>query len=176
MSDLTREQIYAALARLGELADEQGIRVRLLALGGAVMALKYKLRETTRDVDAVILQPDNRQLVRRLAVLVSDECGLPTDWLNEAAKGYVYGTPQLEVLISLPGIEVLTPSADQLLAMKLSAWRDELDIGDASSLLSVLEGTQSEVWARVEPYLVPGNELKARYAFNDLWEGRVDPL
>ena len=58
----------------------------------------------------------------------------------------------------------------QLLAMKLSAWRDDLDVSDARLLLSKLSGDRGSVWKLVEPYLVPGRQLKAQYAFDDLWE------
>jgi hypothetical protein len=54
--------------------------------------------------------------------------------------------------------------------MKLSAWRDDLDIADARLLLGKLEGEKAEVWAAIEPFLGPGRELKAQYAFADLWE------
>jgi hypothetical protein len=54
--------------------------------------------------------------------------------------------------------------------MKLSAWRDDVDIEDARQLLLSLAGKQQQVWAAVEPYLVPSSELKAQYAFLDLWE------
>ena len=56
--------------------------------------------------------------------------------------------------------------------MKLSAWRDDLDIDDARLLLSKIQGDREQVWEQVEPYLVPGRELKASYAFEDLWESR----
>jgi len=58
----------------------------------------------------------------------------------------------------------------QLLAMKLSAWRDDLDIEDARLLLSQIPGDRDRVWKEVQPYLVPGRELKSQYAFEDLWE------
>ena len=54
--------------------------------------------------------------------------------------------------------------------MKLTAWRDDLDIDDARLLLSQLQGERDEVWEQIEPFLVPGRELKAQYAFADLWE------
>ena len=54
--------------------------------------------------------------------------------------------------------------------MKLSAWRDELDIKDAGRLLKELSGKKEEIWQMVCPFLVPGIELKAQYAFEDLWE------
>ena len=54
--------------------------------------------------------------------------------------------------------------------MKLSAWRDDVDIEDARRLLRELAGQREQIWAALEPYLVPGEELKAHYAFLDLWE------
>jgi hypothetical protein len=61
---------------------------------------------------------------------------------------------------------------EQLLAMKLSAWRDDLDISDARRLLKEIAGRRDKVkvWQSLEPYLVPGDELTAQYAFLDLWE------
>jgi hypothetical protein len=54
--------------------------------------------------------------------------------------------------------------------MKLSAWRDDIDVADARLLLSKLAADRSSVWSQVERHLVPGRELKAQYAFDDLWE------
>ena len=56
--------------------------------------------------------------------------------------------------------------------MKLCAWRDDLDISDARRLLQeIVSGRgKDEIWASLEPYLVPGDELTAQYAFLDLWE------
>ena len=68
---------------------------------------------------------------------------LPSDWLNDAAKGYVHG---------------------------LSAWRDDLDVEDPRRLLKECRGAREDVWRDVERHVVPGREMKARYAFDDLWE------
>ena len=60
--------------------------------------------------------------------------------------------------------------------MKLSAWRDDVDIGDARRLLQELVKShrdRDELWNRIEPYLVHGDELTAQYAFLDLWEFSV---
>ena len=65
---------------------------------------------------------------------------------------------------------VATHLPNQLLAMKLSAWRDDVDIDDARLLLTKLVGDREQVWSQIEPHLVPGRELKAQYAFADLWE------
>lgn len=59
--------------------------------------------------------------------------------------------------------------------MKLCAWRDDVDIADARRLLQELTGAYDEGWRKVEPCLQPGRELKAKYAFDDLWEESRGP-
>jgi hypothetical protein len=82
------------------------------------------------------------------------------------------GISEGALLFSAPGIEAISLSLEQLLAMKLCAWRDDLDISDARRLIQEI-GTgrgRDEIWASLEPYLIPGDELTAQYAFLDLWE------
>ncbi len=74
------------------------------------------------------------------------------------------------MLLKAARLVVRTVAPHQLLAMKLSAWRDDLDVSDARLLLSKLPGDRVSVWKLVEPHLVPGRLLKAQYAFDDLWE------
>lgn len=170
MTLLSQQEIAKALARLGELAQEQGHQIELLAVGGAVMVLAYNARASTHDVDVFFLLPKEAQITRNLAYQVALEMEWPEDWLNDGAKGFLVGISQGPVIFSAPGIVVRRPDVTQLLAMKLSAWRDDVDIEDAGRLLRELEGPQDEIWQSVEPFLVPGQKLKARYAFLDLWE------
>ena len=100
------------------------------------------------------------QVLRTAAAKVADRLGLPADWLNDGAKGYVHGLATGQVLLE---------------AAELSAWRDDLDVADARLLLSKIAGDRASVWQQVEPHLVPGRELKARYAFDDLWEADRGP-
>ncbi len=172
MATFSRHEIVDALTRLGELAVEQAQNIELLVIGGALMVLEYGARQSTRDVDVVILSPREAHIVRSLAEKVGAERGWPGDWLNDGAKGYLVGVSEGPVVFAAAGIEVRRPAIEQLLAMKLSAWRDDVDISDARRLLQELSssGGRDAVWESVEPYLVPGRELKAQYAFWDLWE------
>lgn len=170
MAILTKQEITRALERLGKLAQGQGQSIELLLMGGAAMVLMYDARPSTRDVDVLILSPQQASIVRKLAGQVAQEYNLPQDWLNDGAKGYLVGISQGTLVFSAPGIIVKSPAIAQLLAMKLSAWRDDVDIEDARRLLQTLTGDREQIWAAVEPYLVPGAELKAHYAFLDLWE------
>ena len=170
MATINRKEIVEALERLGQLAEARGTKIELALVGGALMVLLYEARESTRDVDAIILAPRDANTVRELAKIVADERGWPDDWLNDGAKGFLIGLSSGLVVFSALGIEVRSPATAQLLAMKLSAWRDDVDIADARRLLQEMSGSRDEIWQSVEPYLVPGDELKAQYAFADLWE------
>jgi len=174
MALLSRHEITNALTHLGELAQRRGHHVELIAVGGAVMVLAYEARLSTHDIDVFILLPKEARIVRDLAHEVALELEWPDDWLNDGAKGFLVGISNGPVIFSAPGIVVKRPSVEQLLAMKLSAWRDDVDIDDARRLLMEMNGSQDAVWTIVEPYLVPGHKLKAKYAFLDLWETIYD--
>jgi hypothetical protein len=170
MSLLNRQDLVAALTRVGELAQAQSQSVELLLLGGSLMVLAYGTRQATRDVDVVILAPPQAESVRTIARMIGTERGWPDDWLNDAAKGFLIGATLGPVVFSAPGIVVYRPAIEQLLAMKLSAWRDDVDVADARRLLQDLLGTHDEIWASIIPHLQPGRELKAKFAYDDLWE------
>lgn len=172
MAAFTEKEIAEGIKSLGQLAVEAGIQIELILVGGALMVLQFHARESTRDVDVAILLPAEAQKVRDLARRVAAERGWPDDWLNDGAKGYLIGLSSGPVVLSAPGIEVRSPSIAQLLAMKLSAWRDDVDIADATRLLEELTGDRDQIWREAEPYLIPGTELKAQLAFADLWEAQ----
>ena len=55
MATINRQEIIEALGRLGQLAEARGTKIELALVGGALMVLLYEARESTRDVDAIIL-------------------------------------------------------------------------------------------------------------------------
>ncbi len=172
MALLSRTDIESALSRMGELAQARSMSLELLVVGGAAMVLGYNARASTHDIDAVILEPTPAAEVRLIAADVAVELGWPNDWFNDGAKGFVRGPQRGRLLFEAVGIRVFQPPVEQLLAMKLSAWRDDVDIGDASILLQAVRESlaRDEVWSLLEPYLIPGRELTASFALDDLWE------
>ena len=136
------------------------------------MVLEFQSRMSTKDVDALIAAPSDRQLVRRWIAKVADESGLPQEWLNDGAKAYLRGVSNPALLFASDGIRVSRPSFEQLLAMKLAAWRDEVDIQDARLLVRScsLPPEADLAFAALEPFIPPPDRLKAKYAFLDVWE------
>jgi hypothetical protein len=167
---LSKEVILHALEELAMELANLGERAELIVGGGAALVMLYEAREATKDVDLFFSAQVEPSILRHAVKSVGLRCQLPEDWLNDGAKGYLHGLLEGSVLLDRPALRVSTLAPAQLLAMKLSAWRDDIDIEDARLLLSRVEGNREAVWSVVEKYIVPGRELKARYAFDDLWE------
>ena len=167
---LSRDDIRRALLALAGELEELSARCEIVVVGGAAVVLLYGAREATKDVDVLILSRVDPTLIRRAVQRVAGALGLPDDWLNDAAKGYVHGLALGDILVDEPALLVRALAPHQLLAMKLSAWRDDVDIEDARLLLAKLSADREEVWGLVEPHVVPGRETKAYFAFCDLWE------
>ncbi|NJN15275.1 MAG: hypothetical protein HC822_02715 [Oscillochloris sp.] len=167
---LDRATMEQALVRLGELAAAEGHTLTLIVVGGAAMVLNYQSRYATQDVDAFFVTPPEARQTRAWAKTVATELRLPADWLNDGAKGFMQGVSYGPLLIDAPGIKVYQISPEQLLAMKLSAWRSAQDISDATTVLADLVRyypNKPTLWHAVAPYTV---HLKAQYAFEELWE------
>lgn len=117
------------------------------------------------------------QETRQWAERVAEEKGWPADWLNDGAKGYLNQKSAGPLLHESAGIRVTSAAIPHLLALKLMAWRDDVDFNDAKRLLEELRrcpesapSSPKDLWALVEPYVVPAYAQKARYAVDELWE------
>ncbi|TMQ17714.1 MAG: hypothetical protein E6J91_09530 [Deltaproteobacteria bacterium] len=63
------------------------------------------------------------------------------------------------------------------MALKLMAWRDDVDFRDALRILQALAeepgvdcSSPEKILELVAPYFVPSQRLKASYAVEELWE------
>lgn len=129
----TRTKIVQALQALGDELAHRGLRGQIFIVGGAAMALAYSTRRITKDIDAVF---EPKSAIYEAAATVAEDLGLPEDWLNDAAKGYMPGNDQdPRPIADIHGIEVTTASPGYLLAMKLMAMRFGEDDEDIELLL-----------------------------------------
>ena len=172
---LSRARIVSALEALSEELANSSRREEIVIVGGAALVLLFGARAATKDVDAVVLGDGRAAVVREAASRVASRLDLPEDWLNDAAKGFVHALALGDTLFESPSLLARAAAPQQLLAMKLSAWRDDIDIEDARLLLRTMGQQRDDIWALVEPHLGPGRELKARLAFEDLWESEHGP-
>ena len=171
---LTRDKIIDAWTRLGELAHAEGKSIDIIVVGGAVMAVYFQSRASTADVDGIFAPAPE---TRRWAQTVADELDLPSDWLNDGAKGFLIGESEGPVLHRSAGIVVRTVAFAHLLALKLMAWRDDVDFSDALRILQALEeqpgidcSSPEKLLELVEPFFIPSRRMEASYALGELWE------
>lgn len=166
---LSAEDIKRAFEALSEELARVKQRAEIAIGGGAALVLLFQARETTKDVDAYFLRPE-AAIVRKAAERVANRLNLPDDWLNDGAKGYFVGVTIGEKVYESTSLLVRAVSRVQLLAMKLSAWRDAVDRADAKLLLLQMPGSATDIWETIKPF-IPAHQLdKASYALEDLWE------
>ena len=161
---MEHQAILRAFHALNDELARAGIRGEVLVVGGAAMVLGFNAREATRDVDAVFEPASN---VRAAAQTVAESQGLPADWLNDAAKGFMPADTQpRNLILELPNLSVWVPPPQYLLAMKAIAAR--LDSQDAADLRTLIHDLGlhrvDEVFEVVERYY-PRNQIPARTQF-----------
>lgn len=160
---LTAAQINDLFAELNEKLRQHDQIAEVGLVGGAVMCLVFHARAATRDVDA-IFRP--AQLVRKLAAEIGEAHGLPPDWLNDAAKGFIQGNFRQHDVLNLSHLRVWAPEPRYLLAMKcMSARWDSSDRDDVVFLIRHLQlATAAEVFAIIEHYY-PRKQIPAKTQF-----------
>jgi len=166
---LSAEDIKRAFDALAHELRQTNTSAELVIIGGAALVLLFNARESTKDVDAFFVKPE-AVTVRTAAEHVAEKLNLPDDWLNDSAKGYLVGLTKGDLLYKSESLTAYAASLPQLLAMKLSAWRDAVDREDAKLLLQRLNGSREQIWAALEPFITRHLLDKASYAFEDLWE------
>lgn len=168
---LTRPRLLAALRRLADLAEAEGIVLELSLYGGAVFTLVYGSRETTRDVDGVI-RPETEG--RRLAARVAREQELPDDWLSADVAQFLAAREEKRRVLEKdfgPGLRVTAPTAAYLLALKLKASRPRLPgyAGDEDDIAFLVRKIRPKSLHEVE-------ELFARFFPDDALPDRTKVL
>ena len=121
---------------MNEALARRGVSANVFIVGGAAMAIAYDARRTTRDVDA-IFEPS--RVVRDAVAEIAQDMGLESDWLNDAAKGFIPGDdPHPVPVYEGSQLKVAAASPEFLLAMKLLASRTDRDIDDIKLLYNLL--------------------------------------
>src|SRR5437773_659281 len=180
-SGLSRETILKAFGQMSEELGRRGASGELCLFGGTVMVLAFTARLSTKDVDA-IFQPT--QIIREIARQIGEANGLPPNWLNDAAKGFVSsrhetiqgGLPQF------PHLRITMPTPEYLLAMKCMASRigsvegETYDEGDIVFLIRhlKLESARAAMDIVAEYYPKDQISVKAQYLVEGLFaEGKI---
>jgi hypothetical protein len=142
---LSRPDILQLFRRLNRELEAISVKGELYLVGGAVMCLVYDARSATKDVDG-FFRP--AKTMREAAARVANEMALPSDWLNDAVKGFLSTEGTYDVFLEESHLKVFTATGEYLLAMKCIAARigEEFhDINDIRFLLRHLNISSFDV-------------------------------
>jgi hypothetical protein len=170
----SRPEILKALQALSDELSARGVRGQIFIVGGAAMALAYSTRRVTKDIDAVF---EPKSSIYEAAAKVAENLGLPEDWLNDAAKGFMPGGDgEARPVPDIQGIEITTASPRYLLAMKLMAMRFGEDDEDIELLIRECGLHTAEQAIELLEHMYPTREpqLKTRLFLEEFF-GTTDP-
>jgi hypothetical protein len=160
---LKRQEILDLFKDLNSKLKAAGEVGEVGIVGGAVMCLVFQARESTKDVDAIF---SPASIIRKLAAEIGRERGLPPDWLNDAAKGFIVPNFIRDEVLTLSHLRIWSPEPRYMLAMKcLSARWDSSDRDDVIFLIHHLElKTAKDVFSIIESYY-PKNKIPPKTQF-----------
>ena len=176
---LTKDQIYRYLSEMNDRLAAQNVSGEVVLCGGAVMALVYDARPSTKDVDALFAPT---AVIRDIAKSMAEEHGLEEDWFNDAAKGFIDTSRMaFQDVVVFSHLRVRRPGDEEMLALKLaSAREDSMDAKDALFLMELVEPESLErVYEIIEKYipaprLTPMASFFAQEIFARYKSGRAD--
>ena len=131
---MDKERIIENLKHLNEKLKEREVKGKAALVGGAVMCLVMKTRESTRDIDAIF---EPKSIIYECIEKVAQEKNLPRNWLNDSVKGFMSTEAEFQLHLELSNLEILTAVPEYMLAMKcLSSRADsESELDDIKNLL-----------------------------------------
>jgi hypothetical protein len=114
------------------------VKATILLFGGGALALEYGARDKTQDLDVLIRSGSGN--VRLYASQISNLYGIADDWINDDGSKFV--TSEIiaasKVFWELPNLQILTPPADALLAMKVLAMRIDRRHPDKNDIIFLI--------------------------------------
>jgi hypothetical protein len=154
-----------------ELA-RRGIRGEVYRAGGAVMCLVFHSRPATKDIDALLVPP---QELRSAARAVAESEGIPEGWLNDAVKGFFSSDGRFEVFEELGHLRIYVSHPEYLFAMKCLALRLGGEFQDLDDIKTLIHALGLRTVAEAERLLgnyYPADRYpaKARYILEELLE------
>lgn len=174
MARLTKSDIHRLFELLDAELEAEDAEGELYLVGGAVMCLALDARASTADVDAVF-KPTG--VIREAAARVAARAGVPSDWLNDAVKGFLSPRGDFAPYLELQRLRVFVAAPTYLLAMKCAAMRlgEEFhDLEDVRYLLRYLNISTAEDALAVVTSYFDENQLqpKTRLALQELLSSR----
>ena len=173
---MDKNQILENLNLLNNELAIKNVKGKVALVGGAVMCLVLKTRESTYDIDAIF---EPKSIIYDCIENVTHKKNLSKDWLNDSVKGFISTEATFQIHLELSNLDVLVATPEYMLAMKcLSSRADsESEMEDIKSLISYLKiCTYEEVEAiMLKYYPISRFQAKTRYVIQEVLD-ELHPL
>lgn len=166
---MDKQAIEHYLELLGRELQQRQVNADILLVGGAVMVVEVGNRSSTQDIDASFEK--NAPAIRDAISFIATREGLRNDWLNDAAKGFLYTQPPITLWRQYGSLNIYIPSLEYLLAMKLVAGRPR-DIDDAKAIVKRSRISTPQDVLNILTQYVPQSRIDVRvqYLVEELFE------
>lgn len=173
---MEEKEIEDYLTELGNALGRQGFTepVRMLIVGGVFMVLKMKTRDSTEDVDAILLdlpqltdKPPTKDMKKFIQAknAVAQKYQIPRKWLNDSVKDFLFDiapNPHPSLWKGFGLLHVYFPPSEYILAAKLMTFRLK-DLDDIQALLEELKVETREQAQDIVDQFVPDKRWQAHY-------------
>lgn len=152
---ITKANIERFLKEINDEMKRLGITGEIVLCGGAVMTMVYEARPSTKDVDGLFTPTGP---ISEIARTIARREGMQSDWLNDAAKGFIdTSRMKFETIHEYGNLTVRMPNAEAMLAMKLTSARlIGKDRDDALFFIKYLDiKTEEELFDIIERNIAP---------------------
>jgi hypothetical protein len=159
-TEFDRDQLLDAFDEIGHAAIAAKMRLEIAVFGGSALMLAGNFRFSTADVDIAEIARPWPPWLADAVTRIGAKNGWSDTWLNDAVNTFLsplaHPVRDLVALGSFPratdevGLKVFVPTAEYMLALKLTALRvsdfdkGSKDLTDVANLLRVLDITDVE--------------------------------
>lgn len=163
-------EIEKYLKEIDNRLKKNGKTGDIVLAGGAVMALVYGARQSTKDIDA-LFKPSSE--MRKIINDIASDYKLPNDWLNDGVKGFFTENMNKQVYREYDNLTIYTLDAEAMLALKLTSARPmSKDQEDSIFLMHVLKIKDVEQLYNIVDKYIPKNRktITSHYFILDTFE------
>jgi len=166
---------------LGDELEQRGFRrpVRMMIVGGAYMLLTMHTRQSTQDVDVMLLDyPDTHIKTKETKAFLSAVYAVASrhkmkrKWLNDVVADFIRDMaphPQLSLWQTYGKLQVYVPTQEYILALKLMVYREK-DKNDVAALLQACRVTSREQAQAIVDRVVPDKQYQELYILNNTFD------
>ncbi|GCF08399.1 DUF6036 family nucleotidyltransferase [Dictyobacter arantiisoli] len=177
---MQRQEIEQYLQELGDELEVQGFEmpVRVMVVGGVAMLFLAYNRESTEDVDVVLMDiegdsstnPTPETKAFKSAVhAVAKRYKMKRTWINDDVAYFIRDmapNPEASLWRAFKKLHVYLPSKEYILALKLMVYRQK-DMSDIEALLKQLNVETREQAQAIVDHFIPDDAYKEHYQIED---------